>query len=159
MVSTDLVWLECEFEEHGSLERPHVHDNFVYALSLHIEKHVLVLHTQYRDQPNENDLTDVRFPGWIAHHFDDVMESSILLDIERVPLEWVVERWQDLLLSRQSYSWPLSFTNMPDLVAQLTMRQLQGYHVMGTCGLDGFVLAKAAEYRHRNQPVDPTELD
>jgi hypothetical protein len=134
--------------------QPEVHDNFVYALAVHLEQRVLILHTQYRDGPGPHELIDVRFVGLVAHHFDDVAAPSILLDIERVPAGWVVEQWRNLFASRKNYGWPpLQFTDVADLARLLADLAVVGYCVRGSCGLDGFVLASEAEYRRREQPA------
>jgi hypothetical protein len=148
-------WERCLFRDDGLLELPNVHDNFVYALAVHLEQRVLILHTQYRDRPGPHELTDVRFVGLVAHHFADVAEPSILLDIELVPAGWVVEQWAALFASRKNYGWPgLEFTDLADLVQQLANRQVVGYRIMGSCGLDGFVLASDAQYRRRDQAAE-----
>jgi hypothetical protein len=148
-------WKPCLFGADGSLEHPQVHDNFVCALAVHLEQRVLVLHTQYRDGPGPHELTDLRFVGLVAHHFDDVAEPSILLDVERVSAEWVVGQWQGLFASRQRYGWPpIHFSDLADLARQLAGLGVLGYRVMGSCGLDGFVLASGAEHSQREQPVD-----
>jgi hypothetical protein len=149
------TWERCLFREDGLLEHPAVHDNFVYSLAIHLEHRVLLLHTQYRDGAGPYDLTDVRFLGLVAHHFDDIAEPSILLDIERVSAKWVVEQWRDLFVSRKNYGWPsLKYTDRADLARQLTDSAVVGYRVMGSCGLDGFVLASGAEYRQREQAAE-----
>jgi hypothetical protein len=152
------LWERCLFGGDGSIDRPNIHDNFVYALAVHLEASVLVLHTQYRDEPGPHELTDVRFIGLVAHHFEDIAAPSILLDIERVSAEWVVEQWRDLFVGRKNYGWPpLKFADLTDLARQLADLRVVGYRVMGSCGLDGFVLASAAEYRHREQAAEVTE--
>jgi hypothetical protein len=152
VVSESVAWERCLFRDDGLLDRPAIHDNFVYALAVHLEQRVLVLHTQYRDGPGPGELTDVQFLGLVAHHFDDVAEPSILLDIERVPAEWVVEHWKALFTSRMNSGWPpLRFADLSELVRQLADLRVVGYRVMWSCGLDGFVLAATAEYRHREQ--------
>jgi hypothetical protein len=154
-VAEGTTWERCLFRDDGLLQHPEVHDNFVYALAIHLERRILLLHTQYRDGPGPYELTDVRFVGLVAHHFDDVAEPSILLDIERVPAEWVVEQWRELFLSRKNYGWPLlNYTDLADLTRQLADRAVVGYRVMGSCGLDGFVLASRAEYRQREQAAE-----
>ncbi|HJT79291.1 MAG TPA: hypothetical protein VJ739_18995 [Gemmataceae bacterium] len=153
-------WERCLFRDDALLERPDVHDNFVYALAVHLEQHVLVLHTQYRDGPGLHELTDVRFRGLIAHHFEDVVAPSILLDIERVPPGWVVEQWKGLFDSRKNYGWPpLEYTDLVDLIRRLAELRVFGYRIMGSCGLDGFVLASEAEYRQRKDPVEEAEQE
>jgi hypothetical protein len=148
-------WERCLFRDDGSLALPNVHDNFVYSLAVHLEQRVLILHTQYRDGPGPHELIDVRFVGLVAHHFDDVAEPSILLEIELVSAGSVVEQWGGLFSSRKNYGWPpLPFTDLADLARQLANRQVTGYRIMGSCGLDGFVLASEAQYRQREQAAD-----
>ena len=143
-------WCPCRFRDDGSADEPSVHDNFVYALSVHLEKRLLVLHTDYRDSAGPRTLTDLRFVGLVAHHFDDVAEPSILLDIEEVTPGWVVEQWGELFDRRKNYGWPpIEYADRSELVDKLASQGVRGYRVMGSCGLDGFVLAERVEYRHR----------
>jgi hypothetical protein len=152
------VWEACRFRADGLSESPDVHDNFVYALAVHLEQRVLVLHTQYRDGAGPCDLIDLRFVGVVAYHFDDVAAPSILLDVERVGAAWVVEQWGDLFLARKNYGWPpVRFTDLADLSRQLGEQGVVGYRVMGSCGLDGFVLASSAEYRRRERAAEVAE--
>jgi hypothetical protein len=69
------------------MPHPHLHDNFVYAVTVHLDDGILILHTQYRDGAGPYDCTDVVFTGVSGHHFQDVTAPSILLDIEIVPTE------------------------------------------------------------------------
>lgn len=152
------VWEPCQFRPDGFSQTPDVHDNFVYALAVHLEQRVLVLHTQYRDGAGPNDLIDLRFAGLVAYHFDDVAAPSILLDVERVAAASVVEQWGDLFLARKNYGWPpVRFTDLADLSQQLGEQGAVGYRVMGSCGLDGFVLAASAEYRRRERAAEIAE--
>ena len=48
------------------MEVPEVHDNFVYAFSVHLEQAVLILHTHYRDGTGPYDLIDLRFVGIVV---------------------------------------------------------------------------------------------
>jgi hypothetical protein len=113
---------------------------------------------RHHDRPRSHELIDVRFVGVVAHYFDVVAAPSILLDIERVTAVWVVEEWRDVFISRRNYGWPpVQFADLPDLVRQLGGMGVGGYRVMGSCGLDGFVLASGAEYRPRQQPVESAE--
>src|SRR5262245_26720395 len=106
-------WEPCRFRPDGLLDAPEVHDNFVYALAVHLEQRALILHTQYRDGAGPNHLTDLRFIGLVAHHFDDVAAPSILLDVERVGAAWVVEQWGELFASRKGHGWPpVQFTDL-----------------------------------------------
>jgi hypothetical protein len=153
------VWESCLFSADGLSESPNVHDNFVYALAIHLEQRVLVLHTQYRDGDGPSELIDLRFVGMVAYYFDDVAAPSILLDVERVGAAWVVEQWGELFLARKNYGWPpVRFADLPDLSWQLDEQGVVGYRVMGSCGLDGFVLASSAEYRRRERAAEFAEV-
>ena len=156
LLSNVMGWQPCRFGDDGLLEHPNIHDNFVYALAVHLGRRVLVLHTEYRDQPAPYELIDVRFLGLVAHFFDDIAEPSILLDIEAVPADWVLETWRDLFSRRKNHGWPsLKFSDVADLSSQLDALGVSGYRVMGSCGLDGFVLAAGAEYRTREGASEP----
>jgi len=144
-------WEPCRFRTHGDLDVPQVHDNFVYAVAIHLEQRVLILHTQYRDGAGPYDLTDLRFVGVVAHHFDDLAEPSILLDVQQVEAAWVVEHWGALFTSRKNYGWPpVRFKDLADLPRKLGDLGVVGYRVTGSCGLDGFVLATSVEHRRRD---------
>jgi hypothetical protein len=154
-MTAPIPWTPCRFRSDGQLEAPNVHDNFVYAVAVHLERRVVILHTQYRDGPGPHELTDLRFVGLVAHHFDDVAAPSILLDIEQVEAAWVVEQWGDLFASRKNHGWPgIAFADLDDLSRRLTEQGIVGFRVMGSCGLDGFVLASAAEHRQRARPAE-----
>jgi hypothetical protein len=156
-LSDQMAWQRCIFRDDGLLQCPDIHDNFVYALSVHLERRVLVLHTEYRDKPEPFELVDVRFHGLVAHYFADIAEPSILLDIEAVSADWVLETWRDLFERRKNYGWPpLRFSDLADLSGQLACLGVIGYRVMGSCGLDGFVLAASAEYRTREVAAAPS---
>ena len=133
---------------------PNIHDNFVYAVSIRLDERVLTLHTQYRDGAGPYDFTDVRFTGVIGHYFQDVVAPSILLDIETVPSEWVVGQWRDVFERGKNHGWPpLNHRDLDDLCRLLKEQNIIGYRVMGSCGLDGFVLALGVEYRQREKAV------
>lgn len=152
------MWEACQFRADGLSEAPDLHDNFVYALAVHLEQRILVLHTQYRDGAGPYDLIDLRFVGMVVYHFDNVAAPSILLDVERVEVEWVVEQWGELFLARKNYGWPpLRFTDLADLARHLSEQGVMGYRIMGSCGLDGFVLASSVEYRRPEKAAEIAE--
>lgn len=148
-------WEVCRFGSDGLLDVPNVHDNFVYAATIHLEQNVLTLHTEYRDDPGPQELTDLRFLGTVAHYFDDFTAPSILLDVELVRVAWVVEHWGELFTSRKNHGWPLPrFDDILDLTRRLEGLGVVGYRVMGSCGMDGFILAARVEYRHPAQAAE-----
>lgn len=136
------------------MAHPSIHDNFVYTVSIHLEERVLILHTQYRDGDGPHDFTDVCFSGVIGHCFQDLAAPSILMDIETVSADWVVGQWRDVFERGTNYGWPpLNHRNLEELCLLLKEQHYIGFRVMGSCGIDGFVLALGVEYRHREKAV------
>src|SRR5947209_716357 len=124
------------------MEHPSIHDNFVYALAVDLERRLLVLHTEYRDGNGPHELTDVRFRGVIAHYFQDVAGTSILFDIEEASADWVVREWSEQFERRKNHGWPpIEYTDLADLSRKLTEQHVFGYLVRSSYGLGGFVLA------------------
>lgn len=144
-------WEACGYRTDGTMEHPELHDNFVYAVTIQLERRTLVLHTEYRDGQGAGELTDLRFVGVVAHHFDDVVAPSILLHLEQVSVNRVIEEWRDLFAARKNYHWPIQFVDLDDLTRRLREESVTGIRIMSTCGLDGFVLASAAEHRRRER--------
>lgn len=144
-------WEACRFDATGQLLDVSVHDSFVYAVVADLERGLLLLHTAFRDGA-ANDLVDLRFVGVVAHHLQDVKAPSILLDVERVEADVVVERWRKLFSARERHGWPIRGVALSDLPRRLDELAVWGYVVMGSTGLDGFVLATAVEHRRREAP-------
>lgn len=134
------------------MKHPNIHDNFVYAVSIRLDDRVLVLHTQYRDGAGPYDFTDVRFTGVSGHFFEDIIAPSILLDIEIVDIDWVVNQWREVFERGKKHGWPpLNHGSLDELCNILKLQKTIGYRVMGSCGLDGFVLASRVEFVAREQ--------
>jgi hypothetical protein len=151
----DRDWEPCRFDDDGLLGRPVVHDHFVYAVAAHLGRRSLTLYTQYRDGDGPHPLTDLRFLGVAAHHFDHVADPSILLDVETGAVERVIREWGDLFERGLRNGWPSAeCTDLAGLTRQLVEQGVLGYRVMGSCGLDGFVLATGVEYRCRDEEVE-----
>ena len=149
MVTEVSAWEPCRFAE----DLPNVHDNFLYAVSADLDEGYLTLYTEYRDGDGPRELTDVRFVGLLAYDFEDAAAPSILLDITQHSPEEIVKQWGDLLESRRNWNWPLNFTDLEDLSRKLAKQGVSGYNIWASVGLNGFVLAKGAEYRSRDKAI------
>jgi hypothetical protein len=70
----------------------------------------------------------------------------------------VVEQWAELFTRRKNFGWPpVKFHDLAELSQQLDLLRVEGYRVMGTCGLDGFVLARSVEYCRREHLGSPIQ--
>ena len=136
------------------MEQPNIHDNFVYAIRIHLEQKVLVLHTQYRDGDGPHDFTDVRFSGVIAHHFRHITAPSILFNIEEVTPRWIVrDEWKELFDEGKEFNWPTFELRDPTmLLERIAADGIRGFTVSGVTGVDGFVLAKEVDFLRRSEP-------
>lgn len=136
------------------MEQPNIHDNFVYAIRIHREQKVLVLHTPYRDGDGPHDFTDVRFSGVIAHHFRHITAPSILFNIEEVTPRWIVrDEWKELFDEGKKCNWPTFELRDPTmLLERIAADGIRGFTVSGVTGVDGFVLAKEVDFLRRSEP-------
>jgi hypothetical protein len=65
-----------------------------------------------------------------------------------------VEHWRDVFERGKNHGWPpLSHRDLDELCRLLKQHNLLGFRVMGSCGLDGFVLARDVDYRPREAPA------
>lgn len=126
-----------------------VHDNWIYSHSVDHDDGVIVLHTFYpHSDPPE--YTDVRFEGVYVHHFESVCmtikpphPSNILFHIEEEDIAHTLERYRTPILSKQKYGWPVHhWEDFDDLARLLTQDGRKSFHIHGTVGLDGFVIAQ-----------------
>ncbi len=135
---------------------PSVQDNIVYALSVHLEQWLLILHTEFRDGPSPSELTNVRFAGFVAHHFDHVSAPSILFDVAEVSMESVIQTWRELFEQGAQYMWPpvdFEYTGLFDLAVGLVERGVRAYRVSSSCGMVGYVLAAGVKYEQRDNAM------
>ncbi len=152
-MENSLSWQECQIDASRGMEIPPIHDNLIYAMSLHLEERYLTLNTQYREINTQEELTDLRVIKVLAQYFDDMLAPSMLMDVCCVPIKSFLDRWEWLFLIRGKYNWPLvPYATLPELESRLESLKINASQVMGTCGLDGFVFAENVFYRTRTAP-------
>lgn len=129
-------------------QSPSIHDNFVYGYTVACEQRKIVLFTEYRDVADEADreFTDVIFTGVVAHHFEHVIESNILMSIDQADVEQVVNASSELFDRGWRYGWPrVEYRTREELVNKLRQTGVNAYEILGSLGLSGWVLAAAME--------------
>ena len=132
-----------------------IHDNNVYAYSVHSDARRLTLHTEYRDiSPVE--YTDVVFSGVVAHHLECSLESNILFGIEEKDLGPLLEEYSWLFTRLKSYGWPsIQYDSLPDLGRQLLEQRVRAFGIESSYGLTGFVLCRSIDYVKREARAFP----
>ena len=136
---------------------PTIHDSFVYSIRHRLEDRTLTILSHYRGREIPEPFFTTEFENVIAHHFDHVVAPSILLDIEETDVQTILSMNEDLFKKGLNYSWPYhGLRTLVEVAARLTAESIQGYQVMGSCGLDGFVLASSCSTSVFSAP--PTDL-
>lgn len=121
-----------------------VHDSFVCSVSHHLEDRTLTIISHYRDRDIPEPYVTTQFTNVVAHHFQHVVAPSILLDIEAVDVRTILSMNEPLFTEGLKYSWPFHGPRtLSDVARRLTAESIKGYQVMGSCGLDGFVLSSS----------------
>ena len=144
-----------------------VHDNWVYAEAVDLDRCRVVLHTYYPHVvPHE--FTDIVFDGVVVHHFEErrvgdgrILERpwNVLFDAEEVEPTAILGQYADLMARTQKYAWPVAkYNGLDDLASQLTSGGARCFWVNGTYGLTGFVFATSMEFRSRQSRAEVTSL-
>jgi hypothetical protein len=130
-----------------------LHDNWIYSHFVDHDERMIVLHTLYpHSDPIE--FTDVTFEDVLVHHFETQCmadasperaryPSNVIFDIEEEEARITIGRYRDFILSKRNYGWPVSgWNDLEDLARLLTKDGNRCFHIHGTVGLDGFVIAR-----------------
>jgi hypothetical protein len=125
---------------------PSVHDNFIYAYQVDCEGRRIILHTAFRDrEPVE--FTDIVFKDVIAHHFQRVLPSNILFDVEEVGLSELIADNADIFTDTWRHGWPpLAYGgDLHELELALKSMSIRAFSISSSYGMSGWVLAGSSE--------------
>ncbi len=138
-----------------------VHDHLLYALSTDYGRRQIILHTICPSGGSEQ-FIDVVFTDVVTCHLEQAAfgadSSNVLFGVEETDPRAIFEQdsvgtWCSarLLEHTKNHGWPiLGYSDLDDLVRQLTAENAKAYEVHGTCGLSGFIFARLLEYRVRS---------
>ncbi|WP_237227846.1 hypothetical protein [Rubinisphaera sp. JC750] len=119
-----------------------IHDSFVVEIVHQLEERTLRIISHYRDHEVPESYFATDFRDVVAHEFRHVAAPSILLDVEECDVESIVSMHHELFADGLKHGWPFhGMRNVADVIAKLNADGVKAYQVMGSCGLDGFVLA------------------
>ena len=119
-----------------------IHDNSVLSYTVDYQERRIIFRTVYTDQePQEH--TNIIFTEVIAHHFDHDSAGTILFDVEEATLEQVYSAYQQVFERDKGYGWPnINYNTQTELVAALKARNIKGFLISSSYGMDGLVLAR-----------------
>ncbi len=119
-----------------------VHDNFVLGYSVDAEAASILLRTEYRDQGEPFEKTNVRFDGVIGYKFRDNL-GSILFDIEEDSFDRILEEHAGDFAWGTRYGWPwLSASADEDPAEFVRANGATVFRIQSSIGFDGFVISK-----------------
>jgi hypothetical protein len=130
--------------EYGDLDIVSVHDNEVISYNVNFKNKTIVLSTVYYGEPNKiTEKTTIEFINVFDHLFRTDNGSGILFDIEICEIKHLIKLEQEWLVYQKRQSYLFSRKTDEEIAVMLTNLNINYYRVMGTCGLDGFVLAES----------------
>jgi hypothetical protein len=141
-------------EPHSHSSPLSVHDNNVYRYTVDCAGRSVLLHTcnQHREQQT---FVDVVFRGVVAHHFEHVLKSNILFDIEEIDAANFVQQNAELFGRTWRYAWPLlDYEGQLDVLAEkIRLVPTKAFNICSSFGLSGWVLAERFELQLRGGKI------
>jgi hypothetical protein len=123
-----------------------VHDNFVLGYAVDLMTRTLVIRTEYRDQGEPFERTNVRFEGVIGYLIRDCLDS-VLFDIEEESIESIIRDFTPDLEWGAKYGWPWPGASGPDGVRErVALGDVKTYSIQGASTFDGFVIARSMTF-------------
>ena len=116
-----------------------VHDAHIREYRLDFQAHTLDMTVGWSNGSSVN----VHFAGLLAHHFENVIETNILYDIEEISCSFFLQKREAFLKDKLRFGFPISRNdcrNMEQLEAYL--QNYRFFQIDSSLGLTGFVIAK-----------------
>ena len=115
-----------------------VHDNEIVAYHVDITNRVLKLETVYLNK----EKTEIIFSGLMAHQFENVIYSNIILGITQTTIDYYIKANEDFLRQSIRYAFPAFFKSVDDLHQHMQENNYNVYEISSSLGLCGTVIAK-----------------
>jgi len=122
-----------------------IHDGLVVGYSVNFLGNELALDIK----TVVDEIVTVTFKNYLAHHFDHVMEGSILFDIEEKNLKPFFVDNQEQFELHKLYAWPIWFKDTNELEQYLQKNSYKCYIISSSLGLSGFVFAKTQKIKRK----------
>ncbi len=119
-----------------------VHDNFVLSYTVDCEDRSLTLRTEYRDQGEPYERTDVRFEGVLGYMLRDGL-GAILFDIEEDSMARVLKEHARDFEWGARYGWPWAEAGGVDPREYVKSKGGKVFRIQGQSCFDGFVIARS----------------
>jgi hypothetical protein len=122
-----------------------VHDNIVIGYAVSCEAREIVMHTIYHDGETV-EKTDIVFRSVEAYHLAGDDMNSVLFDVEKGPIDVVLEKYAPEFERGVKYNWPGAWNDSPETCREhFATRECGAWMIASSCGIDGFVIARSME--------------
>ena len=124
-----------------------VHDAHIREYRVDFQAHALNMTVGWSDGSS----IDVCFSGLLAHHFENVIETNILFDIEEVAGSFFLHKREAFLKDKLRFGFPINRNdcrNLEQLEAYL--QDYRFFQIDSSLGLTGFVIAKDIQIEEKS---------
>lgn len=83
--------------------------------------------------------------GVLTHHFENILNKNILLEIKEWPLKCFFQEQQSEIEEKEAYCWPIFYQNKEELERFLQIERYKYIKISSSYGLWGWILAKKIE--------------
>lgn len=121
-----------------------VHDYEIISYEVNLTNQKIIIHAESSDSTLVSKINIV-FVDVLSHFFENQLNGSIILDIEKYEISQFIIDNVDLLKKQKNYCWPMNYDTDQDLIEKLLKEHYSYYVISSSYGLNGWVLAKKYE--------------
>lgn len=123
-----------------------VHDNVLVSYEVLSERREIRLYTEFRDNGEPFEHTDVVFTGVSAYHFWQDCFGNIIFDIDETTPEAIYRDHRAEFEAGWRYGWPGNWGKTEEAaLAYFREHGVRGFTLQTSYGMDGWVLAESME--------------
>lgn len=124
-----------------------MHDSQLISYCVDFETKTLSMRAYLvkKDQQIELVMKDV-----LTHHFENILNENILLDIEETHIDCFMDENIELLKNAKDDCWPMVYDDIDGLKKYLLQNRYKYIKIYSSFGLCGWVLAKGYNLRRHS---------
>lgn len=137
---------------------PSIHDSLLHAYEVDGDRNRIVLHTRPHSGGGIGYI-DVIFTGVEAYHFEGDCLSNIVFTIDEVSASSDVGKHNEFEERHRQCGWPRGWDiNAETFDEFIAKHQCRIFQLSTSCGMNGFVVARAIEYVQVSE-TNPTDRE
>lgn len=132
-----------------------VHDNRLVSYEVQCEARSITLRTEYREQNQPTEFTNVIFEGVQGYSFQNDAFGNIIFDVESVSVETLLTHFgAEIAESHRTGGSPGPWAaNLASAPEYLSKSGIKGFFLSSSYGLSGWVLAKEMSVMNGEQGI------